>query len=706
MLAPVTLLHLSDIHFGRATFQHLEHGKAVTRHESVHAFVKDGQPDPQWLATTILRDTAIRQPPTAIIVSGDIGWSGSFEDYKYAELFIAALRAKWKGIAIVLCPGNHDFSWDLGTAGKNPQTEYFRFAKRVYGPNFDVMLCSSDTADSFEQRRLASIHRITGDNHDLLVVTANSASELSHTEADAKAGKGYACVHPRTLLDLEERIQQHLSEPQMRVFVMHHHLLPFYDLSWKDRYDGSAPPSPADRTMISNSGQLQDWLARNKFDIVLHGHKHVSHTRRDVLQSGRDGVERDIVVVGAGSAGVYRKELLQTMGHEYNLLTLRAGARRKWRVRVDTRRVSGDIRRPANGQAFEREVGAINGHLPSVFSRPDWESCHEVIRYACWGPSGPQKNAAPPTIANFISVVDAVPDLEDCDWTPPPTCQMGGSFVARDVVERAFRVLHPEYEKSDGWRHSRDLRVALEQLPERFHFRHGPRLFWPKPGDSDCQNSPIHTALRRLGGSVSRSYAATYNASLDAHRADAEPIPALMGVQFVRDSGYVDVVATFRNLELSFWWVVNFVEMARLLRFAAEHAPGGLKPRRITFMAPIAEWLWDPQPPVIPELDRLDLVGLAMVALESPPNDRLVALLSEKLKHLSAFNLDEASLEATAHLVEARTGNADIASEIRAASAKIVEARNDESARHSHLRKARNLLAGAISKLSSAATAP
>ncbi|MBK6362568.1 MAG: hypothetical protein IPF52_03370 [Saprospiraceae bacterium] len=87
-----------------------------------------------------------------------------------------------------------------------------------------------------------------------------------------------------------------------------------------------------------------------------------------------------------------------------------------------------------------------------------------------------------------------------------------------------------------------------------------------------------------------------YNFELDVKK-DSSALPGLTGIQFVpfEENGIkrLDIVAFFRNIELSFWWVVNCYEMEQLLNYACRKTQNDYVPGRITFFSSIAEWSTD-----------------------------------------------------------------------------------------------------------------
>jgi len=130
-----------------------------------------------------------------------------------------------------------------------------------------------------------------------------------------------------------------------------------------------------------------------------------------------------------------------------------------------------------------------------------------------------------------------------------------------------------------------------------------------------------------------------------------------MSVQFVADGQYLDAVATFRKLELSFWWVVNMLELGELLRWAASRDTERRVPRRITFFASLAEWKEDPEPTFVTALDQLDYTELFV--LVSHANDgqlqarnRLIELLDDQSERSNERNIDDQGLQRLAGLIQ------------------------------------------------------
>ena len=101
------VLHISDLHFG--TFVDKDTGKL----KYAHVFTTAGKIDPRGLYSILIADPELTDPPDLVVISGDIAWSGTPEDYAYATEFVKLLRKAWPKSHFVITPGNHDVDQDV-----------------------------------------------------------------------------------------------------------------------------------------------------------------------------------------------------------------------------------------------------------------------------------------------------------------------------------------------------------------------------------------------------------------------------------------------------------------------------------------------------------------------------------------------------------------------------------------------------------------
>jgi hypothetical protein len=99
-----------------------------------------------------------------------------------------------------------------------------------------------------------------------------------------------------------------------RVALVHHHPLPFDEKEEKiTRY--VAEWIKEGLTAMAEGDKFLAWCARRGIGLVLHGHKHRSRLRRQLVQLSRSNYYHPITVVGCGtSLGIRKSEL------SYNVL--------------------------------------------------------------------------------------------------------------------------------------------------------------------------------------------------------------------------------------------------------------------------------------------------------------------------------------------------------------------------------------------------
>lgn len=657
------LLHLSDIHFGVEDQAGGKKPKRTAPTSTFH-FVKSGgsEPNPQDLVKILVADQS--EPPDAIIVSGDIGWSGSSQDYGYALTFFSELQQKWKSTQIIIAPGNHDMTFAKTTGEDDRQDAYIDFIKSLYGAKWKEYypFLDSELSDLTKRERLIGIHRVkTHEQDSSLFVSINSAAAIGN--------KDNTCIHVRK--DVLDAIETHLKadrfaqtsgkDGELRVLVVHHHLFPFYELNWGTHAKLHSVQEKPDETLISNSAELQSWLSDQHFKVVLHGHKHIPHGRLDTLYRKIEAA-RPIIVLGAGSSGVYAKgrsgEPLS-----YNRITTCKLSDSRWSVQVETRSIpdKGPDKPKPTREPYRFDVGAQMPSGPLVFWAERMSDCHRAMQ---------QQVEHNKLLYNFVSSV------ETCEYKHPSS-----TTVSEDTVHRSFRALHPEWVKVRGWAHP-NVQRALDSLQGHRQFQHGARLFASHENSATGINSPEQAIIRRTLAKVSpgssRAYVGLYDPSIDPK--PESQMPTLIGVQFLQEGKSLNLIVTFRKIELSTWWLVNMYEAIKLLHWATQTVQNAtLTPGRITFFSSIAEWKTDPKLTVIPYLDDqeetslgdLARLSLGVLSNDSKSKDKLKELLKDKLDYTNGDNIDPSGLERLTSVLEGihatHQTHSDLISAIRSA---------------------------------------
>ena len=151
--------------------------------------------------------------PDVVVCSGDLTTFGFKEEYAEAKRYLDRLDCE----AFVVIPGNHD------------------------------------------SRNVGYVHfeRIFGDRNSVLRVNDVTIVAVDSTEPDLDHGVIGRGRYPW----IEEQFDSD-SDSRLRVFVMHHHLLP-------------VPGTGRERNVVYDAGDAIECLQRCQVDLVLCGHKHV-----------------------------------------------------------------------------------------------------------------------------------------------------------------------------------------------------------------------------------------------------------------------------------------------------------------------------------------------------------------------------------------------------------------------------------------------
>jgi len=155
--------------------------------------------------------------PDVVIVSGDLTSNGFKDEYALARDYLNTVECD----SIVVIPGNHD-SRNVG---------YVHFEE------------------------------LFGDRNSVLRAAGTTIVAVDSTEPDLDNGQiGRGRYHW-----IEEQFQA--APADLRVFVLHHHLLP-------------VPGTGRERNIVNDAGDTLECLQRAGVDLVLAGHKHVPYAWR------------------------------------------------------------------------------------------------------------------------------------------------------------------------------------------------------------------------------------------------------------------------------------------------------------------------------------------------------------------------------------------------------------------------------------------
>ncbi|MEZ4301949.1 MAG: HipA N-terminal domain-containing protein [Polyangiaceae bacterium] len=281
----VTILHLSDLHFGRK-----------------HRFEKEGLGTLLSRVVTDLAERADRDGlrPDLVVLSGDFAEYGKHEEFNQAATFVRGLAAHLSlpPRRFVIVPGNHDINWNKSRAyfedregdGLPPEEPYFR--KFVHYKRFFDEFYEGEKGIEFTEQAPWTFFEMP----DLRVVIAGLNSDFaeSHRPEDHHAFLG-----ERQIRAFAEKMRPYKERGFLRIGVLHH--------------------DPVDKRGGTKADQDQrdfrKWLVP-ELNLVLHGDIHEETLRYPA---------RDVPAIGVGSAAVGVDERGPDISNEYQILVVREG---------------------------------------------------------------------------------------------------------------------------------------------------------------------------------------------------------------------------------------------------------------------------------------------------------------------------------------------------------------------------------------------
>lgn len=640
------ILHISDAHFGTK----ITSGKS----ESTHYFINEetGKSNPDVLLN-LLKSKFQADEIDIVIDSGDVGWIGSNDDYILAKPLYKGLAKYFKKATFVVIPGNHDVLLTEPDSSKK-QNDYVNFLKEIYGKKFSN---NFPIFDDIDRHSLVYYKHI---KNEALVLGLNSAASIDEYNSQI-------FISPKILNELSKKIvADNVSDETLRILVVHHHLLPFIEPKWDNTVSVTSIKEKVDTSLIVNSARLQSWLGENRFHLVLHGHKHIFHGREDLLWHDRlyESEQRKLLILGAGSVGV-KDDSRRPSPPSFNQIRVYKTQKTEFKFSVTVKAIKEKSTNFVIEDWIKRNHSTATSQAVNYFEAKDVAECHQQITYEV----EPNRK-----ISNFVSIV------HESTFVLPSTCRIHDQPASIEAIQNSFYTLHPEFDihnLRNGWKNPKDIRRSFSKRAKNYNIDHGSRLF----GANDVVNLvevenkkiqeyfPVYRAIQNLSSSSTRGYVGLYNFELDVKK-DSSALPGLTGIQFVpvEENGIkrLDIVAFFRNIELSFWWVVNCYEMEQLLKYACRKLKNIYVPGRITFFASIAQWSTDQSKvafkPLI-ELYTKDKIYELVSKLEASNKsafEELKKLLEDYLLKLSEININFSMLDELNSMIKGINGKQEI----------------------------------------------
>jgi len=317
----LTILHLSDLHFGK------NHRFQIQRAPSGGTPKSAGIPT---MAEKLTEDLAEGLPPAPVIVcvTGDLATQATHKEFDEAERFLRTLAEtsingrKLTMDSIFIVPGNHDVLYTKPTIEERIQ-EWIAFYNRLYEPTKAIVAHDDHHYD------LVMLHDRTK-TAGAYILTINSVLWVRKNSPEQDRGN----IDDKQLKRIEtllKRVPRPKLNGSIRIALLHHHPILIPALAEADRnYDA-----------VVNSGALLELLRRYGFHVILHGHKHNPHTFTDDTRPAfGDTTTMPLYIAAGGSLGSTELPDGPKSGNTYNRISIKVhSAAAQWRVQLQTRRL-------------------------------------------------------------------------------------------------------------------------------------------------------------------------------------------------------------------------------------------------------------------------------------------------------------------------------------------------------------------------------
>lgn len=560
------LLHLSDLHL-------ISGGGDTLSDAKVDVIAKSQQQTRISRLTSSLRNLGEQlssrgQTLDAVVVTGDVTDKGSPDGFDLLPTVLGALdKALPAPDRILVVPGNHDVAWGAPPSSHGRYDAFLNLRSHGYrtalldGVDFDESgrlapdilapaLIASDgsfvvvglNSSDYSGVEAAATGELTGHLAELEDIRKSEpAVELLYQAWKARGSFDMARVGRTQFLVASNALSAATADAEtepLRIAALHHQVIPV----------GAAEEIKPFEAML-NLGELRDWLATNKIDIAVHGHKHEARILTDsfmTLQGGQDKALHELTIISAPA--------LQPGGTNDTVGRLLD-------VRPPLARVRGIAVRdvPSCQEGTHVDLSAF----PSTHQPIDLSPMRGFLEAATTeGLHG-----------KLLALRDRLHLLPS-----PLVCRVEEGESALVVSKHYVDI--PEHHDRQEWFDQAVGWWQRETAGMAANFNHGERLFASEQGEA----SQIESAARALSGKgeTSRAVAVLVRPATDLRDGTSE-FPAFVTVQFLIRDSKLHLIAYFRKQEMPHWWPINMGELASLqatmirrLSRSKNYAPGSI----------------------------------------------------------------------------------------------------------------------------------
>lgn len=280
------IIHFSDLHFGNSGFPMGDNGTQKS------------------LASLLGADLVAigKGRPAAVIISGDLTWKGTAEEFQDALTFVTMLRSLYDMdpfLDLIVVPGNHDITW-----GEQPE--------RDYDPSSPVHYSSAEAEHNYREFFTRTVgpppnnYLSIGRRYLLQNFVTVDIVGLNSSRLETQKFSGYGFVGLDQLDDAAKMMgwPKESTAAMYRLAVLHHHLVPVNPVE--------EAATNHDYSITLDAGQLLYKMVELGIDCVGHGHQHqpfLSSVTKPARKDASYQPSKPVMIHGAGSVGVTRGKL-------------------------------------------------------------------------------------------------------------------------------------------------------------------------------------------------------------------------------------------------------------------------------------------------------------------------------------------------------------------------------------------------------------
>lgn len=281
----LSLLHLSDLHFGEILDPPYEHILST----------REGAKELADIFYEHYNDSDIPDP-NGIVITGDLTSTAESGEFDYVESFIKRILEIFSlnESAILVVPGNHDVSW---SAKKLDRPEKYASFRHFYKILFN------DDWSHLDPKHI--VIDIPDEDSKCVIFGFNSCS----VEDQYWRGMGY--IHKDQFKIFDDFFKENEDNFAIKLAALHHHVMPvhnyhpsFKKFNPRDELDDEKNPPPI--SLLLNASQLLKKCRKNRIHGILHGHSHAPYSVTqtnyiDLDFNDKNHIPRSIAIIGCGS---------------------------------------------------------------------------------------------------------------------------------------------------------------------------------------------------------------------------------------------------------------------------------------------------------------------------------------------------------------------------------------------------------------------